>query len=103
MSKCVLAPTGSISTIIAYAARRLNIAVDWRAVRPGDAPFEDLEAVSGLYLQALAAWGYCKVRLGALEEGCAALSEVTVIDPRDRFGAGLILATTVSGEAVEDT
>jgi hypothetical protein len=89
--------------IIAYAARRLNIAVDWRAVRPGDAPFEDLEAVPGLYLQALAAWGYCKVRIGALEEGCAALSKVAALDPRDRFGARLILAATVSGEADEGT
>ena len=88
--------------IIAYAARRLNIAVDWRAVRPDDTLFEDLEAVPGLYLQALIAWGYCKVRLGAQEEGCMALSKVVALDPRDRFGAGLILAT-VTKEADEGT
>jgi hypothetical protein len=78
--------------IIAHAARRLNIPVDWREVQPGDAPFDALEAAPGLYLQALVAWGYCQVRLGAADRGSAALAKAAALDPRDRFGARLVLS-----------
>lgn len=78
--------------LIEHAARRLNIAGDWRAVRAGDAPFGALETAPGLYLQALLAYGYCQLRLGAEAEGREALAKVVEIDPNDRFGAGAILA-----------
>lgn len=88
--------------ILAHAARRLNISVDWRAVRPGDAPFEMMEEAPGLYLQALLAWGYCMVRLGRLEEGCAAIGKVGELDRRDRFGARRLLAVIHAGVAPEE-
>ena len=78
--------------MIEHAARRLNIPVDWRAVRPGDSDFTLLERTPGLYLQALIAWGYCHVRLGNLPQGREALARAAAIDPGDRFGAGPLLA-----------
>lgn len=88
--------------IITHAARRLNIPVDWREVQTGDAPFGELEAAPGLYLQALVAWGYCKARLGAREEGRAALVKAATLDPRDRFGAGVVLAAMAASEDDEE-
>lgn len=85
--------------ILAQAARRLNVAGDWRAVGAGDAPFDELETAPGLYLQALLAWGYCQVRLGVLAEGRAAVAKVAELDTRDRFGAGAFLRLIDGEEA----
>lgn len=78
--------------MLSHAARRLNIATDWRGVAPGDATFGDMEAEPGLYIQALIAWGYCRVRLGEVAEGRVALAKAVTLDPRDRFGVRRILA-----------
>ncbi|MCB2100271.1 MAG: hypothetical protein KDE22_05340 [Rhodobacterales bacterium] len=77
--------------ILAQAARRLNVAGDWRAVGGQDAPFGEMETAPGLYLQALLAWGYCQVRLGHTAPGRAAVAKVAELDPRDRFGARAFL------------
>ncbi len=77
--------------IIEHAARRLNIPVDWRVVRPEDCDFTLLESAPGLYLQALLAWGYCHLRLGNVSLGREAIAKVAKIDPSDRFGARPIL------------
>jgi hypothetical protein len=77
--------------ILAHAARRLNIPVDWRNVSVEDADFTQKEFVPGIYLQALLALGYCKVRLGELAVGSDAVAKVAEIDPSDRFGAKPIL------------
>ncbi len=58
------------ASLIVQAARRLNIATDWRLVRPRDAAFSDVEEAPSLYLQALLAWGYGSIRLGRADEGC---------------------------------
>ncbi|WP_095590439.1 tetratricopeptide repeat protein [Actibacterium ureilyticum] len=79
------------AALIAHAARRLNIAADWRSVGPGDAPFAEAEFAPGLYLQALIAWGYCHLRLGDHDTARAALSKCVALDPGDRFGAAAIL------------
>lgn len=81
--------------LVTLLARRLNVAADWRAVRPRDAAFEALEEAPGMYLQALLAWGYCRARLGAREEGAEAIAKVAELDPRDRFGAGRLLAVVM--------
>jgi tetratricopeptide (TPR) repeat protein len=78
--------------ILAYVARRLNIAGDWHAVGPADAPFDAIETAPGLYLQALTAWGYCMLRLGAGEDGRAALEKAAELDAKGRFGARILLA-----------
>ena len=89
--------------LLRLAARRLNIAADWRAVRPGDAPFERPQEAPGLYLQALIAWGYCNARLGEREQGQQALAKVVEIDPGDRFGARPLLAVVERGGQEEET
>jgi tetratricopeptide (TPR) repeat protein len=88
--------------LVSLIARRLNIAGDWRAVRPGDAAFDALEEAPGIYLQALMAWGYCKARLGALDEGAEAIAKVAELNPRDRFGARRLLAVVVEPEQSEE-
>ncbi|MGR3369110.1 MAG: hypothetical protein ACU0CC_01655 [Sagittula sp.] len=77
--------------LVAHAARQLNIATDWRAVRPGDAAFSAMEFAPGLYMQALIAQGYCAARLGALDEARAVLSHAARLDPTDRFGGAWLL------------
>jgi hypothetical protein len=89
-------------SIIVLMARRLNIATDWRLVRPGDAPFSSSEEAPSLYLQALLAWGYGNVRLGQVDAGRRALEKVVEIDPRDRFGARRLLAVIAVGERAEE-
>lgn len=89
-------------SIIVLMARRLNIATDWRLVRPGDAAFSSADEAPSLYLQALLAWGYGNVRLGQVDEGCRALEKVAEIDPRDRFGVRRLLAVIAAGEQAED-
>ncbi len=89
--------------LVSLIARRLNVAGDWRAVKPGDAAFDELEEAPSLYLQALLAWGYCKARLGERAEGAQALAKVAELAPRDRFGARRLLAiVSKPGPSEED-
>lgn len=90
------------ASIIVQAARRLNVATDWRLVRPRDAAFSDVEEAPSLYLQALLALGYGSIRLGRADEGCRALEKVVELDPRDRFGARRLLAVIAAGEEAEE-
>jgi hypothetical protein len=88
--------------LLSLLARRLNVAGDWRAVRPGDAAFDEVEEAPGLYLQALLAWGYCNARLGARDVGAEAIAKVAELDPRDRFGAGRLLAVVLKPAPLEE-
>lgn len=88
--------------IIKHAARRLNIATDWREVKAGDAAFDALDYEPGLYLQALLARGYCLLRLGEDGEGREALQKVIEIDPKDRFGAGTLISWADKREEDDD-
>ncbi|MEM8571757.1 MAG: hypothetical protein AAGG56_12750 [Pseudomonadota bacterium] len=90
--------------LLAHAARRLNVAGDWRLVGPTDAAFSEAEFAPGLYLQALIAWGYCQLRLGEEDAARAALGHVALLDPTDRFGAGFVvqLLKARDAEDVED-
>ncbi|WP_138464811.1 hypothetical protein [Poseidonocella sp. HB161398] len=72
--------------LIRHAARQLNIAGDWREVRPGDAPFSAHEFGPGLYMQALVALGYCAARLHRDDIAHEVLSKAGDLDPTDRFG-----------------
>lgn len=79
--------------LLLHAARRLNVAADWRAVRPWDADFTAHAFAPGLYLQALVALGYCAARLGEEALAREALGQAAALDPSDRFGgAGLLAA-----------
>lgn len=88
--------------LMRLVARRLNVAGDWRAVKPGDAGFDQLEEAPGLYLQALMAWGYCQARLGERAEGAEAIAKVAELNPRDRFGARRLLAVVLRPEHCEE-
>jgi hypothetical protein len=90
------------ANIVVQMARRLNVATDWRLVRPEDAPFSVAEEAPSLYLQALLAWGYGNVRLGRIDEGCRALEKVAELDSRDRFGAGRLLSVIAAGKAADE-
>lgn len=85
------------ASIIVMTARRLNIATDWRLVRPEDAAFSGPEEAPSLYLQAMLAWGYGSVRLGQTDAGRRALEKVIELDPRDRFGARRLLGVVAAG------
>ncbi len=78
------------------------MASDWRAVSPGDAAFDALEEAPGLYLQALIAWGYCKARLSARDEGAEAIAKAVELNPRDRFGAARLLAVVLEPTRSEE-
>lgn len=84
------------------SARALNLPADWRDVRPGDARFESLEAEPRFFLFALKAWGYVRVRAGAVDEGCAALRKVAELDPADAVGAAHLLAVIEAGAAADE-
>lgn len=88
--------------LIGHAARRLNVATDWRMVSPGDAAFAEIEFAPGLFLQALLAWGYCHLRLGEWGPAREALSQCARLDPTDRFGAAAILRHLDARERDED-
>lgn len=84
--------------ILSLAARRLNIAADWQAVRPEDADFTAHDFAPGLYLQALVGIGYCAVRMGAGDLARAVLTKAAELDPSDRFGGGWLLERYEAGE-----
>ena len=87
---------------LAAFARDLALSADWRCVRPGDADFASLERAPGRYLQALIAWGYCRARAGAPQEGRSAVAKAADLDPADRFGARRLLAVIDRGGLEKD-
>lgn len=85
------------------SARALNLPEDWRAVRPGDARFDEIESEPRFFLFALKAYGYVCVRSGALEEGRAALAQVVALDPGDATATRRLLDLVETGpDADED-
>ena len=80
-----------------FAAMRLGIARDWRAVEAADAPFSALIPVPKLWMQALMAYAYLLARLGRLDEARAALSKVARLDQQGRLGAARLMAVIDRG------
>ena len=78
---------------LTWAATAAGLAPDWRAVRPGDAPFGDFAAaLSRFYLFCLKGCGYLNLRLGELAAGRAMLEKLAELDPGDRLGGRMLLA-----------
>ncbi len=77
--------------LLGHAARRLNVAPDWRDVRPGDADFTVPEFAPGLYLQVLVALGFCAARIGDRDAARELLAKSVELDPTDRFGGGWLM------------
>ena len=86
---------------LAEAARRLNVAADWRLVSPSDANFTEIEPGPRLFLFSLLAYGYVLTRLDRVAEGRPILEKVSELDPADRMGARAILAL-LDRRGVED-
>lgn len=74
-------------------AMRLNLlGEDWRAVRRGDAAFEEWGALQArFFLFSLKGYAYLSMRLGRTEEGRRAAEKLLELDPRDRTGARLLI------------
>ena len=87
---------------LAQILRRNQLPADWRDVRAEDAAFTSLEPEPRMVLFALVAYGYVLARLGRTEEGRAALTKVTDLDPQDRMGARRLLAVIDGGARDDD-
>jgi len=80
-------------TCLRTAAERCALPTDWQTVRPGDAEFDDFEAVlPRFYLFSLKAYAYLLLRLGRLEEGRGAIDKLLELDPSDKLGGKVLLA-----------
>lgn len=85
------------------AARRLNIATDWRTVRAGDAAFDGLEPEPRFFLFALKAMGYVLFRAGRTDEGLEALRKVMELDAADATATrGLVAVIERGPEDADD-
>lgn len=84
------------------AARALNLPPDWRAVRPGDARFDELEAEPRFFLFALKAYGYMLARAGDAAAGAEVLAQVVALDPADATATRRLLALVQAGPSADD-
>jgi len=85
------------------AARECNFSTNWRAVAKGDACFADLEALwPRFFMFTLKGYAYLNMRLGAVDEGRAAVEKLLVLDPTDRIGAKLLLEILRAREEGDD-
>ena len=74
------------------AARDNGLPLDWREVHASDAAFGDYSAVlPRFYLFTLKAYAYLSMRLGALDEGRAAVMKLLELDPTGKTGAKVLL------------
>lgn len=81
---------------LSLAAARAGLPADWRLLDRESADFAGLDEAVRLYMFALLAVGYLKVRLGQ-EEGDTMLARLADLDPADRLGAGRLLELSRRG------
>jgi tetratricopeptide (TPR) repeat protein len=78
---------------LAKALRDLRLAPDWREVRPGDADFGSYAAVlPRFFMFALKGYAYLQMRIGAVDEGRAAVARLLDLDPSDKINARLLIS-----------
>ena len=86
---------------VAFAAKALGLAADWRKIGSQDAAFVGtavtLAPLPKLLMQTLMSSGYVMARLGRIDEAEEALTKVMELDPTDRLGAGRMLAVVRRG------
>ncbi|MGC2856794.1 hypothetical protein ACM64Y_15080 [Novispirillum sp. DQ9] len=93
---------------VRQSLERLGLERDWRRLpeAAGQAPFAGRvlhwPAEARFLAYALKAYGYVRVRLGDLEDGCAALAAVAALDPEDACGAAGLLAVVARGPDADD-
>lgn len=82
---------GVAQTCLAKAARDNGLNADWRRVHRGDAEFSSYSAIlPRFYLFALKAYAYLQMRLGAIDEGHAAIDKLLELDPTDKVNASVL-------------
>lgn len=72
-------------------ARALGLPEDWRRLAPGSVDCTGFPKPQRFLVQSLVAWGWCRARIGEVEEGLAALAKAIEIDPTDGFGVKRIV------------
>jgi tetratricopeptide (TPR) repeat protein len=74
------------------AAQANGLGNDWRNVRADEADFSSFAAVlPRFYLFTLKGYAYLQMRLGATDEGRAAVLKLLELDPSDKVGAHVLL------------
>jgi tetratricopeptide (TPR) repeat protein len=77
---------------LAKAAVDNGMSPDWRDAKPTDADFSSFEAIlPRFFLFTLKGYAYLQMRLGALDEGRAAIEKLLELDPTDKVGAKVLL------------
>lgn len=87
---------------IADGAAALGLHEDWRRLASGSVPCGDHDPARRFLVQSLAAYGWCLLRIGRVDEGREALIKVIDLDPLDAFGIGRILEVVIRGVAVDE-
>lgn len=67
-------------------ARALGLPEDWRQLAPGSVSCVGYAKAPRFLVQSLVAYGWCKARIGEIEEGLEAFAQAIAIDPSDSFG-----------------
>ncbi|MGJ0506862.1 MAG: hypothetical protein ACR652_06925 [Methylocystis sp.] len=89
-------------TCLTRAAIDNSLSLDWREVRPADAPFGDFDAVGArFFMFSLKGYAYLSMRLGAFEESAAAIDKLLELDPSDKVGAR-VLRDVLERRGLED-
>lgn len=77
---------------LAKAAVDNGMSPNWRDAKATDADFGSFEAIlPRFFLFTLKGYAYLQLRLGALEEGRAAVAKLLELDPTDKVGAKVLL------------
>ena len=66
-------------------ARALGLPESWRDLAPGSVDCAGFPKPQRFLVQSLVAFGWCRARVGDVEEGLAALAKAIEIDPSDGF------------------
>ena len=62
---------------------------EWRDVKAGDADFGSYAAIlPRFFMFTLKGYAYLQMRIGALDEGRAAVTKLLELDPSDKINAG---------------
>lgn len=88
---------------LAWGARELGLAPDWREVRAQDASFGDWDAVlPRFYLFTLKGYAYLLMRLGDLGPGREALEKLRELDRDDKLGGEVLIKVLDRGGRDDD-
>ncbi len=87
---------------LAKAARELGAPGEWRDVKKEAADFGCYAAIlPRFFMFSLRGYAYLQMRIGALDEGRAAVAKLLSLDPSDKINAGLLM-TVAARFGVED-